>query len=141
MSDHLPTTATVEITDLPIIEFVTPLPGFPAHDRFVLVRTDEAGLLYTLSSADDPAVRFLVVPPAPFFPEYVVDVDDETLTVLGAPAEDDLLPLVVVNAGDGSSPATANLLAPIVVAQSKLRAVQLVQHHSGLPLRAPLMIN
>jgi flagellar assembly factor FliW len=131
---------TVETAELPVIEFVAPLPGFPNERRFVLVRMDEAGILYSLTSTDVPDLRFLVAPPAPFFPDYAVDVDDEALAALGSPDEDELLVLIVINPGQAPGEASANLLAPIVVAQRSRRAVQLILGRSGLPVRAPLVI-
>jgi flagellar assembly factor FliW len=131
---------TVETGDLPIIEFVAPLPGFPEARKFVLVRVDEQGMLYSLTAVDAPELRFLVVPPAPFFPDYAVDVDDESIEALGAPDADELLILLVVNAAEKAGDATANLLAPIVVAHRSRRAVQLIMSRSGLPVRAPLLV-
>ena len=119
----------VETAELPVLEFVAPMPGFPAHRKFVLVQTDEAGLLYSLTSIDTPDLRFLVVPPAPFFPDHTVDVDDDAL-----------LALLVITAGETPAETTANLMAPIIVARSSHRAVQLVLGGSGLPVRAPLLV-
>ncbi|ATE53934.1 flagellar assembly protein FliW [Actinosynnema pretiosum] len=131
------TTSTTVDEQLPTIEFVTPLPGFPHHRTFVLVSLHEEGLLYALRSADDPGLRFLVVPPAPFFPDYAPVVGEEALDQLGTREADNLLPLLVVTAGDKAAGATANLLAPIVVDQRSRRAVQVVQA-DDLPTRAPL---
>jgi flagellar assembly factor FliW len=130
----------VETAELPVLDFVAPMPGFPAHRRFVLVQTDEAGLLYSLTSIDTPELRFLVIPPGPFFADYAVEVDDEALLALGIPDADDLLVLLVITAGETPADTTANLMAPIVVAQSSRRAVQLVLGGSGLPVRAPLLV-
>jgi flagellar assembly factor FliW len=129
-----------ESAELPIIEFVAPMPGFPALRKFVLLRVDDAGMLYALTSVDMPELRFLVAPPAPFFPDYAVDVDDDALDALGSPDADELLMLLVINAGEGAGDASANLLAPIIVAQQSRRAVQLILSKRGLPVRAPLRI-
>ncbi|HEV7899096.1 MAG TPA: flagellar assembly protein FliW [Planosporangium sp.] len=131
---------SVETADLPVLEFVAPLPGFPQERRFVLVRADDAGLLYSLRSVDRPELRFLVAPPAAFFPDYSVDVDDESLQALGGPDPDELLVLLMINAGHRPGDASANLMAPIVVAQRSRRAVQLVLGRTGLPVRAQLFI-
>ena len=110
---------SAEAESLPLIEFVAPLPGFPQHREFALVRLDDDGLLYALSSAQDPDLRFLVVPPGPFFPDYGPEVDDETIALLDAdPA--DLLILLVVTANDGPGSAPAPVTG------------------SGLPVRASL---
>jgi flagellar assembly factor FliW len=131
---------TVETDELPVLEFVAPIPGFPQERRFVLVSLDDTGLLYSLTSVDRPELRFLVVPPAPFFPDYSVDVDTETCEDLDALDADELLVLLVINAGERPGDATANLMAPIVVAQRTRRAVQLVLGRTGLPVRAHLFI-
>jgi flagellar assembly factor FliW len=124
--------------ELPVIEFVRPMPGFPDHRRFVLTRMDEAGLLYALRALDDPALRFLVVAPAPFFPDYQPEVDDDTVALLDLRAPNQVLVLLVVSVGAAPAEATANLLAPIVVDQVTRRAAQVVQSGTDLPLRAPL---
>jgi flagellar assembly factor FliW len=133
------TIETLETADLPTIEFVAPMPGFPALRRFVLVRMDDTGMLYSLTSVDLPELRFLVAPPAPFFPDYAVDIEDEALEALGSPDPDDLLVLLVINAGEAPGDVSANLLAPIVVAQRGRLAVQLILGRTGLPVRAPLI--
>jgi flagellar assembly factor FliW len=126
--------------ELPIIEFVAPIPGFPEHRRFVLTTVDERGLLYALRAIDGPDLRFLVVAPAPFFPDYAPVVDDGTLALLQAGGDPDrLLVLLVVSAPDSAARATANLLAPIVVDRLTRRAAQVVQAGSSLPIRAPLV--
>ena len=132
-------TVDAETAEVPVIEFVAPMPGFPDARRFVLVRLDEAGVLFALTSVEDDGLRFLVVPPAPFFSEYAPKIDDESLTALGAGDDADLLVLLVVTTGDTPKDSTANLMAPIVLHQASKRAVQLVLGGSGLPVRAPLL--
>jgi flagellar assembly factor FliW len=123
---------------LPMIEFAAPMPGFPDHRRFLLVRVDEDGLLYALASVDDPGLRFLVMPPGAFFPDYAPELDDETSELLAARDPADVLTLLVVTAGAGAGQATANLMAPVLVDQVSRRAVQAVLAGSGLPVRASL---
>ena len=128
-----------ELTDLPVLELVAPMPGFADDRRFVLVQLDDDGMLYALTSISTPGLRFLVAPPAPFFPEYAPEIDDESLEALGASEIEDLLLLVVITTGDTPREASANLMAPIVIAQSTRRAVQLVLGGSGFAVRAPLL--
>jgi flagellar assembly factor FliW len=127
---------TTSSLTLPTIEFAAPLPGFPAHRRFVLVRLDEVGLLYALTSMSDSQLRFLVAPPGPFFPDYSPEIDDDTLDALGWPNPKDLLIMLVITAGEDQT--SANLLAPIVIDQTTRRAVQMVLTGTDLPVRATL---
>jgi flagellar assembly factor FliW len=124
--------------DLPTIEFSTPIPGFPEHRQFVLVRSSDDDPVYTLCSVAEPALRFLVVPPAPFFPNYAPEIGDQVLEQLGTTDPADLLVLLVVTMGDTPAKATANLLAPMVVNRSTRRAVQVILSED-LPIRAPLL--
>lgn len=121
---------------LPTIELAAPLPGFPGFRRFVLVRLDDDGLLYAFTSMEDSDLRFLVIPPASFFPDYAPEIDDEALEMLGSPDPDNLLLFLVVTASETGT--SANLLAPIVVDQVNRKAVQVVLTGSGLPVRAPM---
>ena len=129
-----------ETTTLPVIDFVAPMPGFPDDRRFVLVRLEDTGMLYALTSVDSAGLRFLVVPPAQFFPDYAPEIDDDALAALGVSDGDGLLVLLVVTAGDGVEDATVNLMAPIVLDQQTRRAVQLVLSRSGLSVRQKLVV-
>lgn len=134
------TVGHAETTTLPVIDFVAPMPGFPDDRRFVLVRLEDTGVLYALTSVDSAGLRFLVVPPAQFFPDYAPEIDDDALAALGAGDGTDLLVLLVVTAGDGVQDATVNLMAPIVLDQRSRRAVQLVLSRSGLSVRQKLVV-
>ena len=127
-----------EITEMPVIEMVEPMPGFPDRRRFALVRLDENGVLSSLSSVEDPSLRFLVVPPQVFFPDYAPEIDDATATALGIERAEDVLLLVVVNPGDSAGSATANLLAPVLVNVVTRQGGQVVLDED-LPIRAPLL--
>lgn len=125
--------------EIPLIEMVHPLPGFPDCERFALVQLDSNGLLCSLRSIDDPAVRFLVVPPMSFFPDYAPQVDDDIAAALDITSSDDVLVLLVLHAGESLSSTTANLLAPILVNTVTRRACQVILDDASLPVRAALV--
>lgn len=127
-----------EVTEIPVIEMVEPMPGFPDLHRFALVRLDENGVLSALRSVEDPETRFLVVPPQVFFPDYAPEIDDTTASTLGIERAEDALLLVVVNPGDAAGAATANLLAPVLVNVATRQGGQVVLDED-LPIRAPLL--
>jgi flagellar assembly factor FliW len=119
---------------LPTIDLAVPMPGFPRHRQFVLVRLNDEGLLYAFTSTEDPELRFLVAPPEPFFPDYAPEIEDEVFAALNTADADRLLLLVVITAGVNET--TANLLAPIVVDRDTRRAMQVILNGSGMPVRA-----
>ncbi len=133
------TPMTTDDTDVPVIEMVRPMPGFPEQRRFALVRLDESGDLCSLKSLDDPDLRFLVVPPARFFPDYAPEVEDDVIADLEIHSPEDVLLLVVLNAGTSLSSTTANLAAPVLVNPATRRAGQIVLDEPGLPIAAPLI--
>ena len=134
--------SVIDETDLPVLEFADALPGFPAANRCVRVRLDDAGLVLDLQSVDDPSARFVVVPSVAFFPEYAPEIDDVTARRLGLAeadtADGDALVLLVVTVGASLAESTANLMAPIVVNTAAQTAAQVVLDDPSLPLRAPL---
>ena len=127
---------TVEI---PVIDLVHPLPGFPDARRFALVQLDDAGILCQLRSLDDPSLRFLVVPPVSFFPDYAPVVSDDVVSDLEIASADDVIVLLVLNAGDSLDTTTANLMAPVVVNTATRRASQVILDDPDLPIAAPLV--
>ena len=129
----------MSVEEIPVLELVEPMPGFPGQRRFALVRMDDAGVLCALCSLDDPDLRFLVVPPAAFFDDYFPVISDETVTVLGIESPDDVLVLAVVNPGESAASATVNLLAPVLVNTGNRRATQVILDDASLPVRAPLV--
>ncbi len=126
------------VEDIPVIEMVAPMPGFPEHQHFALVQLDDSGVLCSLQSVEDPELRFLVVTPAVFFPDYAPVIDDATVATLGITSPDDAMVLLVVNPGNEAGGATANLLAPVVVNLATRQGGQVVLDED-LPIRAPLL--
>jgi flagellar assembly factor FliW len=126
--------------EIPVIELAWPMPGFPDLTRFALVQVDEDGTLCALRSLEDPEVRFLVVPPATFFPDYAPEVDDETVAALEITDVADVLMLVVLTAGTSLEDTTANLVAPVLVNTATRRAAQVVLSDATLSISTPLHV-
>lgn len=127
------------MVDIPAIELVHPLPGFPDHRRFALVQLDDDGVLCQLRSLEDSSLRFLVMSPVTFFPDYAPEVSDEVVEDLQISSAEDVIVLLVLNAGDSLDTTTANLMAPVVVNTATMRASQVILDDPSLPLAAPLV--
>lgn len=125
--------------DIPVIELVQPMPGFPDRSRFALVQLDDDGVLCQLRSLDDPSLRFLVVSPVSFFPDYAPVVDEESVADLGIESADDVLVLLVLNAGTSLADTTANLAAPVLVNTHTRRAQQVILDDPQLSVATPLV--
>ncbi|WP_148615830.1 flagellar assembly protein FliW [Nocardioides rubriscoriae] len=126
-------------TDLPVIDLVHPLPGFPDARRFALVQLDDEGHLCDLRSLDQDDLSFLVVPPAYFFADYSPVLDDATVADLAIESADEVLVLVILTAGASLAATTANLLAPVVVNTRTRQAVQVVLDDTTLSTATPVL--
>ncbi|MGZ6792278.1 MAG: flagellar assembly protein FliW [Mycobacteriales bacterium] len=132
-------TLAVAAADVPELVFPTGLPGFPGERRFALVRWGAFEGPYSLMvDLDDPDVRFLVMPPYVFFPDYVVDLDDAIAAKIHLDKAENCLLLVIVTLGSRPEDATANLLGPVVINLETREGVQAVLAESGYSTRVPL---
>ncbi|SEB90324.1 flagellar assembly factor FliW [Nocardioides exalbidus] len=139
METTTPTGSSTGTPEIPVIEMVQPMPGFPDLARFALVQVDETGVLCSLTSLEQPGLRFLVVPPATFFPDYTPEVEEDVLADLGSTSADDLVVLCVLTAGESLASTTANLVAPVVLDIGTRRAVQVVLDDPALSVATPLI--
>lgn len=128
-----------EALQIPVIEMARPLPGFPDHRRFGLVQIDPEGDLYSLTSLDEPGLRFLVVPPASFFPDYAPEVGDDVVADLQIERAEDVVVLLMLTPGAGLAETTANLAAPLLINPSARVAGQVILDNPGLPVAASLL--
>ena len=125
--------------DIPVIDLVHPMPGFPERSKFALVQLDEDGVLCSLTSLEEEGLRFLVVPPVQFFPDYAPVIDDATAAQLGISSAEDVLVLCVLTAGESLASTTANLAAPVLVNTRTARAAQVVLDDPQLSVATPLV--
>lgn len=127
-------------SEAPTVTFGDGLPGFPAARRFSLERWGgDDSPFSVLQSLDDEALRFVVVPPDPFFPDYAPVLDEDDADRLGIAESEDVIVLLVVNLGERVKDATANLLGPVIVNRHTLAAAQVVLSGQDLPTRRPLV--
>lgn len=122
-----------------VVDFVEPIPGFPADRQYLFSALDRDGVLFTLRSTTTPSLRFVVMPPESFFPDYEPEVTADDVAPLGLAEHAEVQLLVIVSMTNGLSDATANLLAPIVLVAEAGQAMQVVLSDPTLPLRAPLV--
>ena len=123
--------------DLLTLSLAGGVAGFPQSERYALVELSPTSPFFRLCSLDQPALDFLVVPPAVFFPEYAPEIDDASAARLGLTDAEDALLLVVITVGEDAGAATANLMAPVVINARTRQAAQVIVEGT-FPLRAPL---
>ncbi len=122
--------ATVVVGGVPLpsrLRVPDELPGLPGRTTYGIEPVADADGLFALRSLDGPPTRLFVVDPDVYLPGYSPEL----------PGGDERCALVVVHPPTDDEPATANLLAPIVVDVATGTAAQTVLE-GDWPLRAPL---
>jgi flagellar assembly factor FliW len=124
---------TLEIDSAERVAFPAGLIGLGGRD-FVLVDHDAESSFRWLQSLDDPALALPVTNPWAFFADYAVELSDEDTDRLGE--TDDVDVWVTIRTGSELSDFSANLRAPIVIANG--RGFQVINEATDAPVRAPL---
>ena len=125
------------------ILFPAGLPGFEERHRFLAVQLLDRHPLVFLQSLEEPGLCFVTLPVLAVDPKYRLRVGAEDLERLGLGGGrqprigPEVLCLAVVSIR--ASGPTANLLAPVVINVSNLRAVQAVMPDSGYSHRQALV--
>ncbi len=139
MQIHTHAFGTIDIDEAQIICLTEPMAGFPDHIRFAVLDPDPEVPFKWFQSVDSIEVCFLISDPAPFFPEYRVELSKRQLQDLQITEETDTAVAVVLRVPEEMTEATANLLAPFVFNTQAKLARQIILEGSGHPVRAPLL--
>jgi flagellar assembly factor FliW len=123
---------TLEIPETDVIEFPAGLIGLGGH-RFAILAHDPDSAFGWLQSLEDDGLALPVTDPWQFFADYEVQLSDEDTERLGS---DQTAVWVTVRAGSELSDFSANLRAPIVIANG--RGFQMINEAPDAPVRAPL---
>lgn len=121
-----------------LVTLARPLLGFPASRRFHLCSLGEpVAPFLAFTSLDEPSLEFVVVAPGLLFEDYVVEIPDEDVRLLGLLDSADAEVLALVTRRRGAVP-TVNLLGPLVVNRRCDIASQVVLQDSGYGVAVPV---
>lgn len=126
--------------DTDIIHFESGLPGFERLHQFVLVEVPEYSPFEWLYSIDDPSIRFVVVNPMLFRPDYSPKVTREHLEQLGVRHKEDLRLLAIVTLHADFHLSTANLAGPLLLNLVTHVGMQLVIDDARYSVREPILV-
>jgi flagellar assembly factor FliW len=117
-----------EVTSDVVMEFPTPIFGFPSHDEYALLPATREGLWW-MQSMKDAGVTFLLADPFVLDPTYGVDLGDSERAALH-----------IEQPTDGGAGATANFRAPIVFNLARRTGMQVVSRDEAHDLRRPVTL-
>jgi flagellar assembly factor FliW len=125
---------TLELDPAAVIDFPAGLIGL-GGTRYAIVSRDDDSPFCWLHSLEDAGLALPVTRPWAFFADYAVDLSDDDSERVGAEG-DEVEVWVTVRAGEQLSDFSANLRAPIVIANG--RGHQVINLVPDAPVRAPL---
>src|SRR4051812_32042600 len=106
---------TVEVPAEAVVEFPNGLIGLGGH-RHALLARDEAAAFLWLQSLEDPALALPLTNPWQFFKTYEVELSDNEADRIGVTDADETAVYVTVRAAETLEDFSANLRAPILIA-------------------------
>ena len=117
----------IEVEEEKIVHFKDGIPAFEEEHEFLIIPYDDESPYYFMQSLQTPELAFLITTPFIFFPEYVIEIDDETVKELNIKNQEDVMLYSLITIPNGSVRyMTANLLAPVVLNTDNMQAKQIV---------------
>ena len=122
-----------------IISFPAGIPGFKTMKRFVIVNVPEYAPFEWMVSVDDKHLRFAVVNPMLFAPDYSPNMRKEQLSALGIEKPEDILIYVIVTIRENPLESTANLSGPILINKTRRIAEQIILEDDRYTTQEPIL--
>jgi flagellar assembly factor FliW len=126
---------SLEIPQEAVVEFPNGLIGLGGKRYALLARSEDATFVW-LHSLEDPDLALPLTNPWRFFTSYEVELSDDEAERIGVDETDDTAVYVTVRAAETLEDFSANLRAPILIAQGY--GHQVINQAPDAPVRAPL---
>ena len=117
----------IEVAENKVIHFREGIPAFEDEKEFLIIPYDEGSPYVFLQSLQTGELAFLMTVPFVFFPDYEIEIDDESIDELEIEKQEDLLIYSLITIPSGKiKDMTTNLMAPIVINQTNLKGKQII---------------
>jgi flagellar assembly factor FliW len=109
-----------------VITFPNGIPGFEKNKKFVLVQIPDFVPFEWLVCVDGSRLRFAIINPMLFSPNYAPKIVKEQLEDLSIEKPEDILLYAIVTIADNPLASTANLIGPVVINKTKRIGKQII---------------
>ena len=109
-----------------VIRFPAGIPGFEQNKEFVIVRLPEYLPFEWLVAADGSGLRFAIVNPMAFRPDYAPNIIKEQLGDLKYDSPDDVLLYTIVTIRPNPAESTVNLIGPVFINRARRIGKQII---------------
>jgi flagellar assembly factor FliW len=122
-----------------VISFTNGIPGFEDRKNFVLVQIPEFVPFEWLTCVDGTRLRFAVINPLLFYPDYSPNVNKEQLEELGIQKPEDILLYSIVTIAENPLQSTANLIGPVIINKTKRLGKQIIIDNERYSTQEPIL--
>jgi flagellar assembly factor FliW len=122
-----------------IITFNSGIPGFEQNKQFVIFSIPEYAPFEWLVCIDGSKLRFAIINPLLFEPNYDPKIIKEQLDDLAVERPEDLLMYVIVTIRENPLESTANLVGPIILNRHKKIGKQIIIDDDRYTTREPIL--
>ena len=122
-----------------IVTFPAGIPGFEQNREFVLVSLPDYAPFEWLVCIDGTPLRFAVINPLLFSPDYTPNIERQQLEDLEIAKPEDVLMYVIVTIHENPLQSTANLIGPIVINRSKRVGKQIIVEDDRYNTQEPIL--
>jgi flagellar assembly factor FliW len=136
--DGVTAAAVAEAADAVADAAQSPETATAADAAAILAAADADAVLFEMRCVEKPELSFLVGVPRAFFPDYSIELDDQSCDDLDLKDQSDALVLVILSTGTDPASTTANLLAPVVINGRTRMAAQIILNGTEWPVRAKI---
>ena len=129
----------IEYTESDSIRFDVGLPGFEGLKSFLLAMSPEHEPFVWLYSIESPSIRFLMINPLLFSPDYSPKMIKEQIADLQIDHKDDLYLFTIVTLNPNPRLSTVNLAGPVLINIKRKIGKQIILDDARYSIREKLM--
>lgn len=129
----------IEYTETDTIRFEGGLPGFETLKSFLLTMNPEHEPFVWLYSIENTAIRFLMINPLLFRPDYSPKMGKEQIADLQIDNKDDLFLFTIVTLNPNARLSTVNLAGPVMINIKRKLGKQVILDDAHYSIREKLM--
>ncbi|MDG5814501.1 flagellar assembly protein FliW [Chitinispirillales bacterium ANBcel5] len=122
-----------------VIKFPSGIPGFENNKEFVIISIPDYAPFEWLVCVDGSRLRFAIINPLLFSPDYSPDIKKTQLEELRIEKPEDILLFSVVTIRENPLESTANLIGPIIINKSKRIGKQIIIDDDQYSTREPIL--
>jgi flagellar assembly factor FliW len=122
-------------TEDQVISFPAGLPGFESARRFIIMSVPEHQPFHWMESVDGHGLRFAIINPLAFRPDYQPKIKKEELASLSIKDPKELLLYVIVTLKQPLTESTANLMGPLFINIRERVGKQIIIENDDYSLR------